>query len=163
AELDDDLASTTDVDEFEQLAARFHHTVAVAAAGPHLHALLRSFSGLVPAATRLSIVAAMPNRRPPLHPHYQPVPPRHPHTPLPGPPRCGGRPEPPPRRQRHPRAAPAGRRRRRPEEPRRARRASRPGATHRRTRGRPAPRSGAGDLEWTDDARYAGAASRLEC
>ena len=73
AELDDALASTTDVDEFEQLAARFRHAVAVSAAGPHLHALLRSFTGLVPAATRLSIVEAMAEERCALNAEYEAV------------------------------------------------------------------------------------------
>jgi DNA-binding GntR family transcriptional regulator len=73
AELDDTLASTTDVDEFERVAGRFRRTVAVAAAGPHLHALLRSFTGLVPAATRLSIVEAMAEERSALSGEYEAV------------------------------------------------------------------------------------------
>jgi DNA-binding GntR family transcriptional regulator len=73
AGLDDDLASTTDVDEFEQLAMQFRRTVAVSAAGPHLHALLRSFTGLVPAATRLSIVEAMAEERCALNAEYEAV------------------------------------------------------------------------------------------
>jgi DNA-binding GntR family transcriptional regulator len=73
ADLDETLASTTDVDEFEQAAAQFRHTVAVAAAGPHLHALLRTFTGLVPAATRLSIVEAMAEERGALNAEYEAV------------------------------------------------------------------------------------------
>ena len=73
AEIDDALASTTDVDEFETAAARFRRTVTVASAGPHLRALLRSFSGLVPAATRLSIVDAMAEERSALHAEYTAV------------------------------------------------------------------------------------------
>jgi DNA-binding GntR family transcriptional regulator len=70
AEIDDALASTTDVDEFEQAAARFRRTVALAAAGPHLRALLRSFTGMVPAATKLSIVDAMAEERSALHAEF---------------------------------------------------------------------------------------------
>ena len=73
AELDDALGSTTDVDEFEEAATRFRHTVVVTAAGPHLHALLRSFTGLVPAATRLSIVEAMAEERSALNAEYEAV------------------------------------------------------------------------------------------
>lgn len=69
-ELDDALASTTDVDEFEQAATRFRRTVTMAAAGPHLRALLRTFAGLIPAATRLSIVEAMAEERSALHAEY---------------------------------------------------------------------------------------------
>jgi Transcriptional regulators len=72
-ELDDALASTTDVDEFEQAADQFRRTVATAAAGPHLRALLQSFAGLVPAATRLSIVEAMAEERSALHAEYTAV------------------------------------------------------------------------------------------
>ncbi len=67
AELDETLAGTTDVDEFDQAAARLRRMVAVAATGPHLRALLRTFSGLIPAATRLSIVEAMAEERDALH------------------------------------------------------------------------------------------------
>jgi len=70
AALDDELASTTDVDEFEQAAHQFRAAVTIVAAGPHLRALLRSFSGLVPAATRLSIVEAMAEERIALHAEY---------------------------------------------------------------------------------------------
>lgn len=73
SELEDAVASTTDVDEFEQAATRFRRTVANAAAGPHLRALLRSFSGLVPAATRLSIVEAMAEERSALQAEYAAV------------------------------------------------------------------------------------------
>ena len=63
AEIDEALASTTDVDEFERACAQLRRVIAVAGAGPHLRALLRSFGGLVPAATRLSIVEAMAEER----------------------------------------------------------------------------------------------------
>jgi DNA-binding GntR family transcriptional regulator len=72
-EFDEELASTTDVDEFEEFAARFRRTVSTAAAGPHLRALLRTFSGLIPAATRLSIVDAMAEERLALHAEYSAV------------------------------------------------------------------------------------------
>jgi DNA-binding GntR family transcriptional regulator len=72
-ELDDALASTTDVDEFEQAAAQFRRTVALVVSGPHLRALLETFSGLVPAATRLSIVEAMAEERLALHAEYTAV------------------------------------------------------------------------------------------
>src|SRR5262249_49866048 len=61
--LDETLASCSDVDEFERVAREFRRVVTIAAAGPHLRALLRSFSGLVPAAARFSIVAAMDSER----------------------------------------------------------------------------------------------------
>ncbi|HEY7224608.1 MAG TPA: GntR family transcriptional regulator [Micromonosporaceae bacterium] len=73
AELDEALASTTDVGEFELAALRFRRTVSLAAAGTHLRALLRSFSGLVPAATRLSIVDAMAEERSALHAEFSAV------------------------------------------------------------------------------------------
>lgn len=69
-EIDDALASTTDVDEFAEAAERFRRTVAATVAPPHLRALLQSFSGLVPAATRLSIVEAMAEERSALHAEY---------------------------------------------------------------------------------------------
>src|SRR5258706_372781 len=50
ANLDESLAGCDDVDEFERLAREFRRVINVAAGGPHLRALLRSFSGLVPAA-----------------------------------------------------------------------------------------------------------------
>ncbi len=51
------------VDEFERLAQEFRRTVNLAAAGPHLRALLRTFTGLVVAAARLSIAEAMADER----------------------------------------------------------------------------------------------------
>jgi DNA-binding GntR family transcriptional regulator len=66
-ELDDTLASTTDVEEFEQASLRFRRTVAAAAAGGHLRAMLRGFTGVVPAGTRLSIMDAMAEERAALH------------------------------------------------------------------------------------------------
>ena len=63
SKLDDTLARCADVDEFERVAREFRRVVNVAAAGPHLRALLRSFHGLVPVAARLSIVDAMDDER----------------------------------------------------------------------------------------------------
>jgi DNA-binding GntR family transcriptional regulator len=64
---DEVLAACTDVDEFAAAAAQFHRVAVVAVAGPRLRAMLRSFGGLVPAATRLSIVEAMAEERCALH------------------------------------------------------------------------------------------------
>jgi DNA-binding GntR family transcriptional regulator len=61
--LDESLARSEDVAEFERLAREFRRVVNTAAAGPHLRALLRSFSGLVPAAARFSIEDAMTGER----------------------------------------------------------------------------------------------------
>jgi DNA-binding GntR family transcriptional regulator len=72
-EIDDALASTTDVDEFDEEATRFRSTVTIAAAGPHLRAMLGGFTGLVPAATRLSIVDAMAEERSALHAEYSAI------------------------------------------------------------------------------------------
>jgi DNA-binding GntR family transcriptional regulator len=57
------LAGCDQVDEFERTARKFRKTVNLATAGPHLRALLRSFSGLVPAAARFSIEDAMDDER----------------------------------------------------------------------------------------------------
>lgn len=46
-------------DEFETRARRFRRTVNRAVAGPHLKALLRTFGGLVPAASRLGMEEGM--------------------------------------------------------------------------------------------------------
>ncbi|MEU4568940.1 GntR family transcriptional regulator [Micromonospora sp. NPDC023956] len=51
------------VDEFERLAREFRKVVNLAAAGPHLRALLRTFSGLVPVAARFAIEDAMDDER----------------------------------------------------------------------------------------------------
>jgi len=64
------LHRCTVVDEFEQLARQFRKVVNLTAAGPHLRALLRSFSGLVPAAARFSIVDAMDDERAALSREY---------------------------------------------------------------------------------------------
>jgi DNA-binding GntR family transcriptional regulator len=64
------LHRCTAVDEFEQLARQFRKVVNLTAAGPHLRALLRSFSGLVPAAARFSIVDAMDDERAALSREY---------------------------------------------------------------------------------------------
>jgi DNA-binding GntR family transcriptional regulator len=63
SKLDDTLARCQDVDEFERVAREFRRVVNVAAAGPHLRALLRTFNGLVPVAARFSIAEAMDAER----------------------------------------------------------------------------------------------------
>jgi DNA-binding GntR family transcriptional regulator len=71
--LDEMLAGTTDVDEFERVAREIRRVVNVAGAGPNLRALLRSFGGLVPAAARFSIVDAMEEERGATHAEVQAV------------------------------------------------------------------------------------------
>jgi hypothetical protein len=61
--LDEAQSRSTDIDEFERIAREIRRVVNVAAAGPNLRALLRSFAGLVPAAARFSIVDAMEDER----------------------------------------------------------------------------------------------------
>jgi DNA-binding GntR family transcriptional regulator len=73
AKLDESLAGCDDVDEFERLAREFRRVINVAAGGPHLRALLRSFSGLVPAAARFSIEDALPAERAALRAEYEAV------------------------------------------------------------------------------------------
>jgi DNA-binding GntR family transcriptional regulator len=63
SKLDDRLAGCDDVDEFERVAREFRRAVNRSTAGPHLRALLRSFSGLVPAAARFSLEDALPAER----------------------------------------------------------------------------------------------------
>src|SRR4029079_7905144 len=63
SKLDDVLAECRDVDEFERVAREVRRVSNVAAGGPHLRALLRSFHGLVPAAARFAIVDAMDAER----------------------------------------------------------------------------------------------------
>lgn len=58
------------VEEFERLAREFRRVLNLAAAGPHLRALLRSFSGLVPVAARFSIQDAMDDERAALRREY---------------------------------------------------------------------------------------------
>ncbi|GLY24642.1 GntR family transcriptional regulator [Micromonospora sp. NBRC 101691] len=57
------LTGCEQVDEFERLAREFRKVVNLAAAGPHLRALLRTFSGLVPVAARFAIEDAMDDER----------------------------------------------------------------------------------------------------
>jgi DNA-binding GntR family transcriptional regulator len=63
AKLSSALAGTRQVDEFERLAREFRRVLNLAAAGPHLRALLRTFTGLVVAAARFSIQEAMDDER----------------------------------------------------------------------------------------------------
>jgi DNA-binding GntR family transcriptional regulator len=70
-QLDEALAVCTDVDEFEQLSSEFRRSVAGAAAGPHLRALLGTFTVIVPAAVRFSIVDAMAEERSAMHMEFE--------------------------------------------------------------------------------------------
>ena len=49
------ITAATDADALELEGREFRRIVNVSVAGPHLRALLRSFSGLVPTASRLAI------------------------------------------------------------------------------------------------------------
>jgi DNA-binding GntR family transcriptional regulator len=71
--LDDSLAGCSDVDEYERIAREFRREVNLAASGNHLRALLRTFSGLVPAAARFSIEDALPDERAALHREYEAI------------------------------------------------------------------------------------------
>ncbi|GIJ54606.1 GntR family transcriptional regulator [Virgisporangium aurantiacum] len=71
AKLDDALDRASTVDEFEGLAREFRRVVNVSAAGNHLRALLRTFSGLVPAAARFAIEDALPAERAALRAEYE--------------------------------------------------------------------------------------------
>lgn len=68
--LDEALAGTDDPGEFESLAREFRRVVNVAGARNHLRALLRTFSGLVPAAARFSIDDALAGERAALHTEF---------------------------------------------------------------------------------------------
>jgi DNA-binding GntR family transcriptional regulator len=70
AKLDERLAECDDATGFESLAREFRRVVNVAGARNHLRALLRTFSGLVPAAARFSIDDALPAERAALHAEY---------------------------------------------------------------------------------------------
>ena len=70
AKLDERLADCDDPAEFESIAREFRRVVNVAGARNHLRALLRTFSGLVPAAARFSIDDALPAERAALHAEY---------------------------------------------------------------------------------------------
>jgi len=61
------------VADFERTAREFRKVVNLAVAGPHLRALLRSFSGLVPAAARFSIEEAMDDERAALRREYDAI------------------------------------------------------------------------------------------
>lgn len=68
--LDEALDRAETTDEFERLAREFRRVVNVSAAGNHLRALLRTFSGLVPAAARFAIEDALPAERAALRAEY---------------------------------------------------------------------------------------------
>jgi DNA-binding GntR family transcriptional regulator len=62
AELDaalDEAAAAAEPEEFEVQAREFRRVLNVAVAGPRLRALLRSFGGLIPVASRLSLPASL--------------------------------------------------------------------------------------------------------
>lgn len=67
AKIDEALASCDDVDEYERLAREFRRVVNLSVAGNHMRALLRTFSGLVPAASRFSIEEGLADERAALH------------------------------------------------------------------------------------------------
>ncbi len=71
SDLDGTLAACRQVDEFERVAREFRRAVNLAAAGNHLRALLRTFSGLVPAAARFSIEDDMAGERAALHREFE--------------------------------------------------------------------------------------------
>lgn len=62
-ELEHRLDRARGVDQFELVARDVRQVVNVAAGGPHMRALLRTFRGLVPAAARLGMKEAMPEER----------------------------------------------------------------------------------------------------
>jgi DNA-binding GntR family transcriptional regulator len=61
--LREEIMAVTDLDRFESLAREFRRVINLAAGGPHLRALMRSFRGLVPAAARFGMAEAMPGER----------------------------------------------------------------------------------------------------
>ena len=63
AKLNAAIAATRDLDRFEELARDFRRVINLAAGGPHLRALMRTFRGLVPAAARFGMPEAMPRER----------------------------------------------------------------------------------------------------
>ncbi len=71
--LDEALGTCVEVDEFDRLSRDFRRAVLAAAAGPRIRALHATFTGLVPAATRLSIVDAMAEERLALHAEFEAV------------------------------------------------------------------------------------------
>ncbi|MGY1814040.1 GntR family transcriptional regulator [Blastococcus sp. SYSU D00820] len=58
-----DVEDTEDSAEFEERAREFRRVLNVAVAGPRLRAMLRSFEGLVPVASRLSIPTSLDEER----------------------------------------------------------------------------------------------------
>ncbi len=58
-----DVASATGTEEFEQAAREFRRVLNVAAGGPHLRGLLRTFGGLLPVAARLSMDRSVEQER----------------------------------------------------------------------------------------------------
>jgi DNA-binding GntR family transcriptional regulator len=58
-----EVASAAGVEEFESAAREFRRIVNVAAGGPHLRGLLRTFGGLLPVASRLSMDRSVEEER----------------------------------------------------------------------------------------------------
>lgn len=63
ATLNTAIAAATNLDRFEELARDFRRVINLAAGGPHLRALMRTFRGLVPAAARFGMAEAMPREQ----------------------------------------------------------------------------------------------------
>ena len=59
----DDVEAASGIEAFEQAARQFRRIVNTATAGPHLRALLRTFGGLVPVASRLSMDRSLEQER----------------------------------------------------------------------------------------------------
>jgi DNA-binding GntR family transcriptional regulator len=57
------IGTTSDGPTFERAAREFRRVVNLSVAGPHMRALLRSFSGLVPAGSRLVLDRSMDDER----------------------------------------------------------------------------------------------------
>jgi DNA-binding GntR family transcriptional regulator len=63
SQIHDAIRATDDIDTFERHAQQFRRVINVAAGGPHLRALIRTFRGLVPAAARLGMNEAIAGER----------------------------------------------------------------------------------------------------
>jgi DNA-binding GntR family transcriptional regulator len=59
----DEVDRATGIEEFEPAAREFRRIINVAAGGPHLRALLRTFGGLLPVASRLSMDRSLAEER----------------------------------------------------------------------------------------------------
>jgi DNA-binding GntR family transcriptional regulator len=63
SELHDQIGRVRDIDRFELHAGNFRRVINLAAGGPHLRALMRTFRGLVPAAAKIGMKQAMAQER----------------------------------------------------------------------------------------------------